>query len=220
MTVVLAILRPFIRIVCRLLFRVRFIDAENVPATGACIITPNHVTYADPIWITIPIPRQLHYMTWDKVFEIPGLGFIARLFGAFPVKLEGTDTAAQREAVELLRRGKPLVIFPEGGRTRTGRVMPFKMGAFRLALTHGVPIVPVAIEGAWGIWPASRLLPRPGKLTIKYFPAIPVEAVPEGIGNAELKARARQLANKTHDIVVGADLPEPEAEVAEQVVPL
>jgi 1-acyl-sn-glycerol-3-phosphate acyltransferase len=220
MTVVLAILRPLIRIVCRLLFRVRFIDAENVPATGACIITPNHVTYADPIWITIPIPRQLHYMTWDKVFEIPGLGFIARLFGAFPVKLEGTDTAAQREAVELLRQGKPLVIFPEGGRTRTGRVMPFKMGAFRLALTQGVPIVPVAIEGAWQIWPPSRLLPRPGRLTIKYFPPIQVESVSEEIGNAELKATARQLASKTRDIVVGAGLPEPEAEVAERAVPL
>jgi 1-acyl-sn-glycerol-3-phosphate acyltransferase len=99
-------------------------------------------------------------------------------------------------------------------------VTPFKMGAFRLALTQGVPIVPVAIEGAWQIWPASRLLPRPGKLTIKYFPAIQVEGVPEGIGNAELKARARQLAGKTHDIVVGSDLAEGEAPLAEQAFPV
>src|SRR5215471_7059302 len=178
MRVVLAILRPLVQLVCRILFRIQFVGAENVPETGACIITPNHVTYADPIWVTIPIHRQVHYMTWDKVFEIPGLGFIARLFGAFPVKLEGADTGAQREAIDLLNRGKPLMIFPEGGRTRTGKVMPFKMGAFRLALTQGVPIIPVTIEGAWQIWPAHKLLPRPGKLTIKYFPPINVEAVP------------------------------------------
>jgi 1-acyl-sn-glycerol-3-phosphate acyltransferase len=220
MPVVLAILRPFIFLTSRLLFRIRFIDAENVPATGACIITPNHITYADPIWVTIPIHRPVHYMTWDKVFEIPGLGFIARLFGAFPVKLEGTGTAAQREAVELLRRGRPLMIFPEGGRTRTGRVMPFKMGAFRLALAQGVPIVPVAIDGAWQIWPAHRLLPRPGKLTIKYFPAINVQAVPDEIGNAELKLRARELAKKTHDIVARHASATLEEEVTEQAVPL
>ena len=220
MKVVLAILRPFIFLTSRLLFRIRFIDAENVPAAGACIITPNHITYADPIWVTIPIHRPVHYMTWDKVFEIPGLGFIARLFGAFPVKLEGTDTAAQREAVELLRQGKPLMIFPEGGRTRTGRVMPFKMGAFRLALTQGVSIIPVTIEGAWQIWPAHKLLPRPGRLTIRYFPAIQVEAVPDEVGNAELKLRARELAKKTHDIVAGSALAASGGEVTEQVVPL
>ncbi|MCI0489584.1 MAG: 1-acyl-sn-glycerol-3-phosphate acyltransferase [Blastocatellia bacterium] len=197
---VITALTPLIRGVCRLAFKIEFQGVENVPLESACIIAPNHVTYADPIWITIPMRRRIYYMAWDKPFEIPFLGFLMRAFGAFPVNLEAVDVSAQREAIKHLRSGHALVIFPEGGRARTGKVEPFKMGAFRLALTHGAPIVPVTIKGAHEIWPVGRWFPRPGKLTITYHPPIPVEPVGD-ISKAELKERARRLARKTHNRV-------------------
>jgi 1-acyl-sn-glycerol-3-phosphate acyltransferase len=80
--------------------------------------------------------------------------------------------------------------------------MPFKMGAFRLALTHGVPIVPVSIKGAERIWPVGRFMFRPGKLTVTYHPPITVERMQEA-SRTELKERARQLARVTHDVVAG-----------------
>ena len=203
MTFLIALLRPVARWFCRILFRIEFHGVENIPREGACIITPNHVTYADPIWITIPIVRRVYYMAWDKPFEIPGLGLLMRMFGAFPVNLDGAaDASAQREAIELLRSGRALVMFPEGGRTKTGKLMPFKMGAFRLALSHGVPIVPVSIIGAERIWPVGQLLPRPGNLTVTYHPPISVECLPDA-SRIELKERARQLAKATHDVVAG-----------------
>jgi len=113
------------------------------------------------------------------------------------------DASAQREAAELLRTGRALVIFPEGGRTRTGKIMPFKMGAFRLALAHGVSIVPVTIKGAETIWPVGQMLPRPGTLTITYHTPIAVERLPEA-SRLEMKESARQLARKAHDIVASA----------------
>src|SRR2546421_7433722 len=128
MQFVIAVLRPVAYWFCRLFFKIKIHGVENIPDHGACIITPNHVTFADPIWITIPVRRPVRYMAWDKMFEIPVLGFVMRIFGAFPVKLEAADASAQREATELLREGTALVIFPEGGRTRTGKIMPFKMG--------------------------------------------------------------------------------------------
>src|SRR5438128_7086028 len=147
MRVVIFVLRPFGRWLCRVLFKIEFHGVENVPMEGACIITPNHVTYADPIWITIPVLRRVYFMAWDKPFQIPILGQVMRMFGAFPVNLDvAADPSAGREAIELLRNGRVLVIFPEGGRTRTGEVMPFKIGAFRLPVTHGVPIVPASIS--------------------------------------------------------------------------
>jgi 1-acyl-sn-glycerol-3-phosphate acyltransferase len=161
------------------------------------LIVPNHITFADPIWITIPLRRRIYYMAWDRPFRIPVLGFLMRLFGAFPVRLDAVDASAQREAIELLEQGKALVIFPEGGRTRTGDLMQFKPGAFRLALTLGVPIVPVAISGAYEIWPASRLLPRPGRLSIRYLPLIEVDRLPQETSNAELKQLSRHLAAMT-----------------------
>jgi 1-acyl-sn-glycerol-3-phosphate acyltransferase len=127
------------------------------------------------------------------------------MFGAFPVNLDvAADASAQREAIEMIRRNRALVIFPEGGRTRTLKLMPFKMGAFRLALNHGVPIVPVTIKGAETIWPVGRIFPRTGKLTITYHPPIEVQRLPEETNRLELKEKARALARQTHDVVASA----------------
>jgi len=215
MRFLIAVLSPFVWWSCRLLFKIEFYGVENIPRDGACIITPNHVTYADPIWITIPIRRRLYYMAWNKPFRIPVLGLMMRVFGAFPINLDvAADASAGREAIELLRKGRGLVMFPEGGRTKTGKLMPFKMGAFRLALVHGVPVVPVTIKGAETIWPVGQIFPRLGKLRITYHPPIEVEHLAEGTNRAELKERARNLARKAHDIVASALDPAslPEAE--------
>ncbi|MFP5263611.1 MAG: lysophospholipid acyltransferase family protein [Blastocatellia bacterium] len=204
MRLVIAILRPIAYWLSRLFFKVEFHGVANVPPEGACLITPNHISYGDPIWITIPIRRRVYYMAWDRPFEIPVLGFIMRAFGAFPVSLDAVDASAQRNALDVLRNGRALVMFPEGGRSHTGKLMPFKLGAFRFALTYGVPIVPVSINGAENIWPVGKVFPRPGKLVITYHPPIQVERVPEDISRAELKERARAYARKTHDIVAAA----------------
>jgi 1-acyl-sn-glycerol-3-phosphate acyltransferase len=210
------LLTPFVWWFCRLVFKIQFHGVHNIPREGACIITPNHITYADPIWITIPMPRRIYYMAWHKPFGIPVLGLLMRMFGAFPVNLDvAADASAQREAIELLRQGRALVMFPEGGRTKSGKLMPFKMGAFRLALSNGIPIVPVTIKGAETIWPVGRVLPRPGRLTITYHPPIIVEQIDEEASRLELKEKARQLARKTHDVVASAldpgSLPDAEA---------
>jgi len=198
-------LTPFVWWFCRLAFKIEFHGVDNIPREGACIITPNHITYADPIWITIPMPRRVYYMAWHKPFRIPVLGLLMRMFGAFPVNLDvAADASAQREAIEMIRSNRALVIFPEGGRTRTLKLMPFKMGAFRLALTHGVPIVPVTINGAETIWPVGKIFPRTGKLTITYHPPIEVQRLPEEASRSELKERARALARQTHDVVASA----------------
>ena len=204
MGIVLKILRPFVWLTCRVLFRMRFHGVENIPTAGACIIAPNHVTFVDPIWITIPFRRQIYYMAWDKPFDIPVLGFLMRSFGAFPLNLDRVDPAAQRGARARLRDGCALVIFPEGGRSRSGKVEPFKMGAFRLALTHGVPIVPVTIVGGYEVWPVGQLLPKPwGRITITYHPPIAVERLPEGVSKADLRKHARSLANETRERIGG-----------------
>lgn len=205
MTLVINILTPLVWLVCRIFFRIKFHGVENVPLTGPCIITPNHQTFLDPIWLTIPMKRRIYYMTWAKVFDIPVLGFLARIFGAFPVRLDtAMDPVAQRKAAEMVKEGRALVIFPEAGRTISGELMPFKLGAFRLALMIGAPIVPIAINGGFEIWPVGKLLPRPGRVTVKYLPPIEVERAPEDIGNAELKRMARELAGRTREVIQAA----------------
>jgi 1-acyl-sn-glycerol-3-phosphate acyltransferase len=166
--------RFFVSMLFRIYFRIEFAGVENVLREGAMIVAPNHVSYIDPMWVSIPLDRPLRYMTWDKMVGLPLLGWLMRAYGAFPVKVDtpSGDRAALRHSLEHLRAGGGLMIFPEGGRTRDGKLMPFKAGVIRLALDTGVPIVPVTIIGGYEAYSAHHLFPRPYKLKIIYHKPI------------------------------------------------
>jgi 1-acyl-sn-glycerol-3-phosphate acyltransferase len=170
--------RPGVRAAARALLRIRFEGVEHVPGAGAVVIAPNHVSYMDPVLVTIPIRRPLHYMALEPFFRVRGLGALIRWCRAFPVQEGEPDGVAARVALRLLRRGEPLVIFPEGGRSPDGRLQPFRPGAFRLALAAGAPVVPVTIAGAFEAWPPSRRLPRPGRVRVTYHPPVDASALP------------------------------------------
>jgi len=174
----LELCRPAVWGLARLLFRIRFRGVEHVPWSGAVLITPNHVSFMDPVLITIPIRRPLHYMALEQFFRVRGLGTLIHWCRAFPVRETEVDGPAVRAAIRLLHAGEPLVIFPEGGRSPDGRVQPFRPGAFRLALAAQAPVVPVTIAGGFEAWPAHRRLPRPGRITITYHPPLTASDLP------------------------------------------
>lgn len=197
-TPVLDVFRPAVLAFCRAYFGLRLRGIEHIPATGPVIITPNHQTFADPPLVTIPIRRPIHYMAWDRLFVIPGLGWLIRRLRAFPVDVETGDLRAGRAAVRLLQAGAAVMIFPEGGRTLDGSVSRFKTGAFRLAVALSVPVLPVTIAGAHQCWPPGRPLPRPGRVTITYHPPLLPEA------GLQSRQAARQLAERTRAVVASA----------------
>jgi len=164
----LDVFRPSVHALCRAYFRLDLRGIEHIPVDGPLIITPNHQTFADPPLVTIPVRRPIYYMAWNRLFAVPVLGRLIRRLRAFPVEIEMSDGRAVREAVRLLRAGEALMMFPEGGRTPDGRLQPFKLGAFRLAVAHDTPVLPVTIAGAWGAWPPGRMLPRRGRITLTY----------------------------------------------------
>ena len=146
----------------RLLFKIHFKNTQHIPKTGGLIVAANHQTYIDPFWLSIPIRRPLRYLAWDAAFDWPLVGKFIQLFGAWPLQIEGSDPAAIRRTLQLLRDGGAVVIFPEGGRgLPDGEMLRFKGGAVRLALEADVPILPVTIRGAHRVWPAGRTIPRP-----------------------------------------------------------
>jgi 1-acyl-sn-glycerol-3-phosphate acyltransferase len=171
-TPVLDVFRPAIRAVARAYFGTRFCGVEHIPIEGPLIIAPNHVTFADPVLVSIPVRRPVHYMAWDALFRIPVFARLIRRLRAFPVDIESPDRAATREAFRLLSAGAALMIFPEAARTLDGRLQRFKLGAFRLACARHVPVLPVSIAGGHESWPPGRVLPRPGRLTITYHPVV------------------------------------------------
>lgn len=197
-TPVLDVFRPGFHLLCRAFFGLDLHGVEHIPATGAVVIAPNHQTYADPALVTIPVRRPVHYMAWNRLFRIPLFGRFIRRLRAFPVDLEAADARATRGVVRLLRAGEAVMIFPEAERSRDGHVAPFKPGAFRLAASLRVPVLPVTIVGGHESWPPGRWLPRPGRVTITYHP---LERADE---NRNSRAAAYDLAERTRAAIVSA----------------
>jgi 1-acyl-sn-glycerol-3-phosphate acyltransferase len=192
-TPVLDLFRPAVHALSRAYFGLRLRGTEHIPREGALVIVPNHQTYADPPLVTIPVRRPVYYMAWSRLFDIPVFSRFIRLLRAFPVDIDARDARATREAVRLLQRGAALMIFPEGERTGDGRLQRFKPGAFRLAVAVKVPVLPVTIVGGDRSWPPGRLLPRPGRITITYHPALyPSTALDPRAAAQDLAARTRR----------------------------
>jgi 1-acyl-sn-glycerol-3-phosphate acyltransferase len=179
------LLRAALRLLFRLLWRARYINVENVPASGGVIIAANHQTYLDPFWLGAPVPLHARFLAWDKVFDWPVAGTLMRLLGAWPLQVrtkEGDpkgDRRAIRRSLEWLRGGGALVIFPEGGRADSdGKIQEFQVGAARLALEAGVPVLPITIRGGNRIWPRDWRYPRLGRLEIVYHPLYHLTTLP------------------------------------------
>lgn len=197
--------RWIVRSICRLYFRIEFEGVERVPKSGAMIVAPNHVSYLDPLWASIPLNRPLRYMTWDRMTRLPLIGPLMRAYGAFPVNLARGDRAALKASLEQLRAEGGLMIFPEGGRTRTGRLEEFKPGVIRLALETGAPIVPVTILGGYEAFSPHDFFPRPFKVRVIYHE--PIRLTPPA-AHCELKRYQQTQAARLQAIVASALPPE------------
>ena len=172
----LSLLRPIVRFFSRVLWRVRWHHLEQIPPNGGLIIAANHQTYVDPFWICCQVKRPVRFLAWDAAFSWPLVGLFLKMFGAWPLQLEGTDPAPIRRSLQWVSEGGAVVIFPEGGRGNAdGTTKKFKAGAVRMALEAGVPILPVTIRGGEKVWPSNHKLPRVGpRVEIVYHPIIHV----------------------------------------------
>ncbi|HVR73026.1 MAG TPA: lysophospholipid acyltransferase family protein [Planctomycetota bacterium] len=157
------------RLFAILYFRARFEKVERVPRTGPVILAANHQSLFDPCLVGISFKRRASFLARETLFRVPVLGWLIRKLGAFPVPREST---APRKALEVcvrvLELGRALVLFPEGTRTRDGRMQPLRRGVAQLAQRTGAPVVPVIIQGAHAVWPRKRRLPRPGRIRITF----------------------------------------------------
>jgi len=172
----LNICRPIVAAICRLLWRTSWTHTGNIARTGGLIVASNHQTYLDPFWVSCPIKRPVRYLAWDAAFNWPLVGPLMRLFGAWPLQLEGSDPAPIRRSLQWIREGGAVVIFPEGGRGEpTGSTRRFKPGAVRMALETGVPILPVTIRGGHRVWPSTFRFPRLAHVEVIYHSPINIE---------------------------------------------
>jgi len=140
-------LRAFARFVFFLLLKVELKGRNNVPQTGPYIIVPNHLSWADIPLIPAYLSVQVIYIAKEELYQ-GKMGWLPRFLGAIPIKRGEADRRLLRAADDLLKRGKILVIFPEGHRSETRQMIQANAGVGMIALRAGVPVVPVSIYGS------------------------------------------------------------------------
>jgi len=149
-----------------LIYRTRAIGSENVPQTGPVILAPNHFSQWDHFFAAVYLRRKVRFMAKSQLFAPPFLSFILSHGGAFPVRRGHHDEEALETAHAILGRDDCMLIYAEGGRSRTGGLGQPRRGIGRLALESGVPVVPVAIHGSAKVRSWRRL--RFPKVTVQY----------------------------------------------------
>lgn len=151
------------RTILRLFVRVQVEGLERLPPVGPCIIAPNHISNADPPlvggWLAPALRRRPRFLAKEQLFK-GVLGWFLRGQGVIPVRAGGSDIEAYRAARSVLDAGEVLVAFPEGTRSRDGRLGAPRPGVTLLATRCGVPIVPVGVSGTDTFLPPGGKRPR------------------------------------------------------------
>jgi 1-acyl-sn-glycerol-3-phosphate acyltransferase len=131
----------------RSVYGMRVLGRDNIPLEGPVIIAANHLAFLDPPAVGAAFaPRHLSYLAKAELFTFPPFGALISSLNAFPVDRSKGDTAAIRKAVAILKEGRALLMFPEGGRNHTGTAEA-KNGVVLLARLSGAPVVPAYISG-------------------------------------------------------------------------
>ncbi|SDL25394.1 1-acyl-sn-glycerol-3-phosphate acyltransferase [Nocardioides sp. YR527] len=174
--------------VLRAVWRPTVTGAENVPRTGGVILASNHLSFADSIVIPSVSPRPVHFLAKSDYFTGTGLKGAAQRawfegMGMLPVDRDDPQAAlgSLEVALKVLNKGEAFGIYPEGTRSRDGLLYRGRTGVAHLALTAGVPVVPVGLRGTAELQPVGSSLPRLAKVTVEFGQSIQVAGRFDGV---------------------------------------
>jgi 1-acyl-sn-glycerol-3-phosphate acyltransferase len=186
-----------LRALCRLIFRWvgswHVEGRENVPAKGALILAPNHLSYLDPPLVGCAIDRPAWFMGKAELFEVPVFKWLLPAVHAFPVRRGTGDRAALKRTLELLAEGEAVTLFPEGTRSQTGDLGEPEVGIGMIALRSGAAVVPMAIVGTDAMLPRTARFLRKAQVRIRIGPPLHFPLPRGKADREEYAAVARQV---------------------------
>ncbi|MBF0558018.1 MAG: AMP-binding protein [Nitrospirae bacterium] len=179
-----------LKLFCKILFRLKVEGSGNIPAEGPFVLTPNHTSYLDGFIVAASVPfstfRKLYFLGTQEFFTGGIKSWFARMSHVIPIDADIYLNKALQLSSYVLRSGRSLCIFPEGGRSFDGSIMPFKKGIGVLAREMQVPVVPVYIEGAYSALPRGAFMIRPVPVRVVYGEKILSSGAPSKVTAADL----------------------------------
>lgn len=184
--------------VYKLFYNFHIEGTENIPQDRPLVMASNHRSYADPVILTMPMKLPVTYMAKEELFKNKLFGWFIRKLGAFPVRRGSGDMQVIDDAVSILNSGKNLVIFPEGTRSKDGKVGKGKTGVALIAAKSGADVLPCGI-----VFEGEKLHFR-SKLTLKFGEVIPAEEIAvEDASPKKLKAVKQRIMGAITELVEG-----------------
>ena len=198
------------------------LDVEGLDRFGrqdTYVFMANHLSFLDGPVLYYVIPRFPRVIIKKSIFRVPVLGQGMNFVGFVPVdrkRIRGGKASIDRASRLMRERGYSFLIFPEGTRSRNGRIQPFRRGGFFLALAAGAPIVPVSINGTFDLMPKGHFIARRGATRVAFHPPIPVDGYNRGNMGGLMTAVKTAIESGLDEPHRSTPAPEP-APVAENI---
>lgn len=177
--------RNFSRLISVLLFDLRCLGRSNLDFEGAAIVLSTHQSHFDPVLIGLSFNGRMNYLARRTLFNNRLLGVIIYLLNAIELDRDRSGIAGLKEMLRRLKNGHKVLMFPEGTRSSDGKIAPLKPGFISVARRSRVPLVPVAITGAFEALPRTATIPRLYPIYVAFGERIEPETV-AGLSDDEL----------------------------------
>ena len=151
-------IRNILIVLIKILFRVEYVGINNIPKDNGYIFCANHICFMDPLLIACNKKIEFHFIAKEELIKVPVLGWLLKKLNVIPVKRGTGDIGAMKKGIEVLKNGNSLIIFPEGTRSKTGKMGEAKNGMALLIKKTGCGIVPCAVIGKPSIFKKTKLV--------------------------------------------------------------
>jgi len=149
-------------------FRWRVCNPERVPTSGPVILASNHASFLDPPLVGCGLKRDINFLARESLFRFPGIGALLRSWNAVPVDREGGGAKGLKAILDRLHEGGAIILFPEGTRTRDGKLQSAKSGIGLTVIKSEAPVVPVRVFGTFEAYGKHVKIPHPHRVAVKY----------------------------------------------------
>ena len=149
-------------------FRWRVFNPERVPLKGPVILASNHASFLDPPLVGSGVHRRINYLARESLFRFPGMGWLLRSWNVVPVDRDGGGAKGLKIILDRLLAGGAIILFPEGTRTRDGKLQAARSGIGLTVIKSKAPVVPVRVFGTFDAYGRHLKVPRPVRVGVKY----------------------------------------------------